>query len=296
MNLLNVIDRIAEEKLPPFVAPIVDAERVEVFTLSESGTPYTFTVQGDAGWYLIEPQGKRAHIARDAYPFEVLRYLDALPRFYTIALFRLAERVWVCIPYNVSDAEQRGWMNGVPRVLHLVTDSLRAFDVVDARSLMGTLLYNTVSTRVPTQGHALRNAIANDEAHPDFGGSFRIAYDIVRGRREELRREAQMRALREQRMTTEGKIRYHLQYVNAELKSWSEEGDGYRVQWTYKGKEFEARLRKDLHAVSAGVPGRAICLGHHGEEQRQNLSSIVVTLEQACKLKRFDLPRDYWED
>ena len=143
MSLLQTALKITEHIPNRFIAPIPEADSVEVFSLQD-GVPYWFKIRRiKPGWREIEPiTTSTARLGREAYPFEYLSYLDQLPRYYVIACFRCSPYTWLCIPYNAADASQRGWATGIPRQLHLVRHAISPLDVVDARRL-GDMLVST---------------------------------------------------------------------------------------------------------------------------------------------------------
>lgn len=295
MSLLDVIDRVAAHKPRSFIAPLPDAERVEVFTHIDN-IPYQFRLRNsEPGWWLLSPiSGQRVTKDRPAYPHEYIRYLEALPRFYVIACFRLAEMTWLVVPFNASDAAQRGWSQGEPRPLHLITQGIVPLDVLDARDLAGMLLFNAVSNKLGVR-RDMHGQVIIDWLDKNFFN----AYHILEARREEQRqraiearkqiaREAAQRAVEERQQTVEGQIEFELGFVGAELVDWSEVGDGYAVTWEYEGYQHTATVKRDMRLQSAGI-----CLGHRADDYEwQTLATLVQTIQEGRRLKRFDLPEE----
>lgn len=233
-------------------------------------------MQVDAGWWELRPSTKkRAYPIRHAYPHEYLLYLTQLPRFYVIVLFRVAENTWLCLPYNASDAAQRGWEDGTPRVLHLVRHSVQPMDVVVTRDLAGMLLYDSVDTRLESSRHiVLAQATIDIPIKGPKTDGFSNAISIIQDRLKTQAEEEHRRQLEAQRATTEGNIKWHLEYVGAQLADFREYGEGFRVNWTFNGQTHQTTIRRDLRVHSAGI-----CLA--GGDRNFNLSSIVHVMEEA---------------
>lgn len=255
MALLSTIDRVASHTPTQFVAPILDAAVIEVFVLQDS-IPYRFRVVGlQPGWYLLTPRTELHAVSeRMAYPYEYFQYLGKLPRFYVIALHRLSPRTWLCVPYNVSDAEQRGWGSGEPKPLHLVRESISPLTYVCARSLAGTLLYDCTVELETTAN--LKNA-----------------RDIVAQWQRQARIEAAKKLEEERKKTTEGYFSYRLSLAGAQMKNWSEFGEGFRVTWVHDGVNRETVVERSGRVRSAGI-----CLS--GRDGDYDLSSIVAVMEE----------------
>jgi hypothetical protein len=304
MTLLDVLDRVSSHQPQPFIAPIPDADQVEVFTL-QNNIPYRFEINTrdiDPGWWFMTPatQGYKAHVSRPAHPHEYLAYLSHLPRFYVIACYRVAQSAWLVVPFNASDAAQRGWRDGSPMLMHLVREAVRPFDVIDARALSDTLLFNSVAgleihnIETCRQAFTGRNAISLNQ---DWSNAFVLLWErrklleIQAARKaEEERRKAAQRAIVERRLTMEDQIKFDLEFMGAELVDWSEEGEGLSVTWTYNGYTHTERLNREMRL---DVPG--ICLGHQEDDYNwHNLSTLVATIEEGRRLHRFDIPREAW--
>lgn len=301
-DLLALIERVGGHEPQPFTVPIPEAERITVMSLQD-GIPYRFRVRDPVrGWWLAEVIRRRGwvRLSNPAQPADVMAYLEALPRFYVVALFRLEEQTWLCIPWSAADAAQRGWPNGEPRVLHLVRHSVRAFDALSARSLAGLMLYEDVATRLPgaaTDATAMREGLPLGEcqARPVV---YYNALAIIVQRNEELRCQAEeaerdrrqqaVAAARQQRLVSiEEHIRWQLGFVGAQLVGWDEAGEGLSVRWEYDGYQHEATVSRALEGVSAGI-----CM--EGSEVQHNLSSLVLAIQEARRLHRFDLAESAW--
>jgi hypothetical protein len=270
----------------PFVAPIPAAGWTLVWTVQD-GITYKFPIRGTApGWWRITPtSSSEARTTGRGQPSEYLEYLESLPRAYVLVLYRLEPFTWLCTPFNLSDAAQRGWENGEPRVLHLIRHAVEPFDLVDARLVGDLLLFHRVDDRLETREatEMCRQALGTVVGPPRSIGSGHLhAYGFIQQRIEAERRrlaeeaarlaraEAEERHQREM-ATTEGRLRWYLEFMGADMVGWQEAGEGYQVTWEYDGHTHSARIARDLRLDSAGI-----CLGHRGQERRQNLSSVVA--------------------
>lgn len=283
MSLVDVIDRVGDHIPEPFVAPIPDAEVVEVFTIQD-GVPYRFKLQDTyPGWWIINPQSKlEARLGEIPQPCDILAYLEQLPRFYAISCFRLSERTWLVVPYNAGDAAQRGWPSGEPKAMHLVRHNVKPFDVVVVRSA-NTLLYEDLDTRLDgSHWKDWATLQLEDKTGRLLPRNYDNALAILWQRKKELEEEARKRAIEEQRSTTEGEFHWQLAFMGADLESWLESGEGYEVTWSHEGERYSMRLRRDKRIASAGI-----CLDR--TDSSHNLSSIVAVMEEARRLERFDL-------
>jgi hypothetical protein len=218
--------------------------------------------------------------------FDVVGYLSVLPRFLVIAVHRLRADAWMVVPWNASDAAQRGWPNAEPRAVHLVRDAIRPFDVVVARRLDRIFLYDMLDEGLGSSGasqtvravfNSARGDIEVSGAPPEMLRAYSLLSDYAYG----LQRTRQQRGEADRRTSVEGRLRWHLGFMGADLLGWHEAGEGYEVRWSYEGREYHTVLRRDLQVESAGI-----CLD--GTDQRHNLSSIVAVMEEARKRGRDD--------
>ena len=143
-STLDLIDEIGCIQVRPFLAPIPDADSVVVMTV-QGGVQFNYRVVRDPGWWVLHcDQVAVRRVEAPTSMFETVRFLAALPRFLVLAVHRLRADTWLVVPWNGSDAEQRGWPRGEPQAMHLVQDAIRPFDVVVARRLGRTLLYDSL--------------------------------------------------------------------------------------------------------------------------------------------------------
>jgi len=256
-----VLDRLEQHQPQPFVAPVPEADTVRLFTL-DNGIPYWFTVRNaEPGWWELSPYADdKARLTRKANPSEFFPYLSQLPRYYVVALFRLSEHTWLCVPFNSADAHQRGWKDAEPRPLHLIRHSVSPLDVVSARMMSSTLLYEDIDMRI-------------QRVPPNTTDSKRAEW-IIRQHRLKQEEEERKRALEEQKLTTEGRMKYQLGLAGAELMDWSERGEGLSVTWHRNGRTYNMTVNRNLTIASAGI-----CLD--STDSTHDLATIVSTMERS---------------
>lgn len=273
MSLLNIAEMIGDHQPRPFIAPIPEADHVMVFSLQD-GIPYWFKVRDRRpGWWLLSPFTRGwVEIERGAYPMEYMEYMMALPRFYVIALFQTGEYTWLCVPFNLSDAAQRGWGQGKPQKIHLTRgQSIQSFDVMISRQMDQVLLFDS---------NYWSGKVLDDAAR------MRADY-LIQAHQAELERLARERERESIQQDTEGRIRHQLSLAGADLCSWSELPEGYSVTWEYAGAEYTMEVNKNLTIASAGI-----CLS--GTDSAHDLVTIVETMQQARRLHRFDLDERHY--
>lgn len=271
MSLFSTLTHIESHIPQSFVAPILDAHTTCVHVV-QAGIPYRFDVRGvEPGWYELQPIDKHTASGAPAQPYQYLPYLQHLPRIYVIACFRLSAHTWLVVPYNPSDARQRGWPNAEPRQLHLVRGSIAPLDVCDTRMLAGTLLYSNTKRL-------------------EVGTGLATARDIIQSRAAEMEREVRRQTLAAQQATLENRVRAQVEFVGAELVDFSEFGESLRVTWEYNGYRHTASIGRDLELQSAGM-----CLGDYREQwDWHNLTTTILAIEQGRELHRFDMEREAW--
>lgn len=289
MSLLSVLDRVSSHTPEEFIAPVPQTSNVSLFSLQDD-IPYRFSLSSPlAGWWTIVPRSKTdAVLGNRVLAHEKFDYLEQLPRFYVIAIMQVNETTWLCTPYNLADAEQRGWKNGQPRNVYLTSGNIQRFNVLVARRLDQILLFEMVNNRLPTTGRKF----GMDEK------SFSLAYSIVdnilmqeeeeRKTRERERRErARQQELAKLRANATSFAEHQLDLAGAKMTNFLQKSDGYEVSWEYDGATFTMPLLKNLHVQSAGI-----CLA--GTDQRYGLSHIVHVMQEARELNRFDMDRELW--
>jgi hypothetical protein len=290
MSLLDIALRFADYKPQPFVAPIPTNGIVDVFTL-QNNVPLRYVIRNQKiGWYEINP-GRRNMIGREAYMNETEEYLNALPRFYAIVGVPSGENSWLVFPYNASDAAQRGWKNGEPKQVYLVSEKIEPFDVIVIRNLAGTMLYQGVDYRLGEQVNSenLRGIVANGYDYP-ARGSWGNAYTLVSEWRKKAEQDAFRVRLKTQTLSATERMKFMLEFMGASLVSAEKHGQGYVVVWTAPdGHTYKMGVKEDGRISVAGF-----CL--NGTDSQHNLSSIVQVMEEAQQRERPDVHRAYAND
>jgi hypothetical protein len=267
MSLLEALERIERHEVHPFIAPILE-DKTHRMLVFQDGLPIWFTTHTEPGWVCFEPRGNRAHPVRLASPHEYLEYLDNLPRIYVVSCFRFAPRTWAVIPYNPSDAMQRGWMNCEPRLLHLVRDSITPTDVLDARALGDNLLYGTVNMR------GLR---------PE-GAVGRAAQQIIMSHVEELARRTAEEERQERLSTLDGQVQDNVEFMGAQVVKWAEVGENIRVTWDWRGHTMTSTVQRDMSVETVGF-----CTA--GTDRLHNLTSAVALLQEGVRRRHYAVER-----
>lgn len=282
MSFLAALDRVLDHKPQPFIAPIRSDRVVSIF-VAQGGVPYHLGIRdAEPGWWTMLPRrGGDCLLTGGVSAWAMFMYLEQLPRFYVIALYPVGPMTWLCVPFNAADAGQRGWPNSQPRQLYLVRHSLRPFDIVSARAMAGTLLYEDLDTSLRDMGplgSTLREMASNEIPRPDV---FRTAYELVRDRQIQLAKQRALEAIEERRSTERAHLEWQLDFIGAKLTDLTEVEGGYEVRWEYNGKNYApVRLNKDMRVVSAGI-----CL--HNEAD-YNLSGILPVLERTIGGRQHD--------
>lgn len=289
MSLLSVLDRVSSHTPEEFIAPVPQASNVSLFSLQDN-IPYRFSLSSPlAGWWTIVPRSKTdAVLGNRVLAHEKFDYLKQLPRFYVIAVAQVNETTWLCTPYNLADAEQRGWKNGQPRNVYLTSGNITPYSILVARRLDQILLFEIVNSRVVTTS----NKLGTDRK------SWELAYSIVENIREqerqeqlrferELHEQARQQELAELRANAANFAEHQLDLAGAKMTNFLQKSDGYEVSWTYDGATFTMPLLSNLQVESAGI-----CLA--GTDQNYSLGHIVHVMQQARELNRFDLNEELW--
>ncbi len=312
-NLLNLVKRIAAHQPEDFVAPLpaADAWRMAVI---QSGVPYHFRVTRPAapGWWVVRPRDKSVAAPVEPAPaHQIVDYLAALPMRRVIALFRLDDQTWLCSPAFPNGEAQRGW-NGEPRQLHLITETVQPLDVIRARDMAGTLLYDEIDTTTPQGVHRMTQEYLLNTPEPTSLGlpmmahrnaglyagleimwahyqeQQRLAEEAAQAQRlaaAKARREQDRQALvakqAELRASLGARIEDSLSFMGAQLLGWNEQGNNIRVRWSYDGHVADTVVNRNLQVEVAGF-----CLA--GTDQQHTLTSIVQVMEEARQAGRTD--------
>lgn len=257
----DLIDKIAQYKPRHFIAPVM-SKFAKLFIVQNS-IPYWFEVAVEyPGWYFLLPllSKRKAPIAkpvRQANPHEYIDYMGTLSSFTVITLFPISDTVWLVMPYNIADAEQRGWKSGTPRPMYLVLDNIASMDIVVSRLMPPkTLIFDHLSGLLSVGKREMKIA----------RNIFDRRLDAVRKQEAHAAREAQLE-------TEEGRLRESLKFMGAELEDWTREINGYTVRWKIDGQVYRTQIDTRMRVVSAGV-----CL--NGTDDWHSLSSVVEVMQE----------------
>jgi len=284
-SLLETALRIADYKPQPFVAPIPIDGLVTV-SLMQNGVPLDYAVRGEApGWWEFKPNQKKLIRTRSAYANEISTYLQALPRFYTIACIPSGEDAWLCVPYSAADAEQRGWSRGEPKIVYLIDEHIEPFDVLVTRSMAGVLIYDSLDHRLGTFTISELCKTLQDEKPKQH--DWLNAYNIIQEWQAKAEQEAILAKVQNEMASVENRMKFLLEFMGARLITNEKRGNGYQVTWQAPdGRTYKMGVREDGHISVAGF-----CLS--GTDSQHNLSSIVQIMEEAHRLNRFDVHHAY---
>lgn len=286
MSIKDLIDKF-NIRPPNFVAPITpNTESI----LTRVGTvPFVYPRKNlPDGWLKIHPTDKGridyAHFD-EAQEWEANSYLELLkPRWTLIVLYRLGGQTWLCYPFNHGDMHQRGWLSG-PVPVYLVRDTIESFDIIQARGSLDNLIYHQM-----TGTHSARNYILGNLGHqpinPTYpmlslghGDEIDVAFSIINDRIL-ARKAAEERAkIVERTQTLEGRIRYHLEFLGAELLSWRDSGNGIVIDWRDGEHKYSSRIGSDLRVTTAGI-----CLS--GKDGDFNVAGMVDVMREARSRNR----------
>lgn len=296
MSLLDAIDRVESHSAQPFVAPLLSGSRSSVFVV-QNGVPINFDVAppSNPGWWYCDIKGKTfAKPEREAFPWELSEYFSPLPRFHVITTLQTDDQSWLVVPLNKADARQRGWPNAIPMTMHLTNANISPFDVVEAVSLgLGYMLFVNVwpgGNMLPLS-IATRSKVFDEQTLSGVPRPFLQAAHMVLQFMEDQLREQKLEAARDRaklkEASTEDRIKWHLDFIGARLVDWRRSGSDLLVTSDYNGLVHTFTVSGEARGVSAGI-----CLD--GTSGRHNLSSLVLAIQRARELHRYDLDESAW--
>lgn len=272
MSLSDAIKRIRALHPDPFVTPLIAPQtETKIFTVQDS-VPISFSMISpkEAGWYVVEARkinGKFAPPLHDPSPaskWEIDEFAKSLPSFVVVAVHKIEQsdqshyQPWLCVPYNTGDAEQRGWKNSEPKVLHLVHGT-NLLDIVIARNMAGTLLFDGVVYHLLSESYA--------------GKVPQTAKDLLN-------------KYLSPHPETQKRIREQADFMGAQVINVNE-GYDLEVTWEYNGATFTSRLKSSGRVVSAGI-----CLD--GSDHEHTMATIIATMEDARRLHRPDVNEEFY--
>lgn len=206
-----------------------------------------------------------------------------------IVLFSVDNNTSLVVPFNASDASQRGWLNSEPRKLHITRGHQickTPLSIIQARMMGGQLLYDRPWFDYNSMVQIQQANLALEGAET-VCKQFSVAIDIIIRHKERIEQRRLEQVEKNRRNTVEGRLKDDLEYVGASLLNWSEIGDGHEVTYEYNGAQFTMTVGENNRIESAGI-----CL--NDTDRDHNLSSIVLAMENARKLRRFDLHERYY--
>jgi hypothetical protein len=282
VSLQSLIDRLTPKKAEPFIAPITPVTKTIYARID--GLPFKFGRDAlPDGWRRCIPIHNNRNLGvmiPGAAEWEINSYLELYkPHWTLIVCYRLGDTSWLCYPYNQGDAAQKGWGEG-PVVVNLVRDTIEPFDVIVAAGPV----YNLIYWR-PSEAKVRRNemlaGLANtlvDPYRPRTGEELK-ALQIAIGRIVERRRLEAEKSRQNALKTVEGRLKYNLEFLGAELVSWRESGRDIIVTWRDEGREYQSRISSGMSVVTAGI-----CLS--GRDRAFNVAALVDVMREARQLNR----------
>jgi hypothetical protein len=217
------------------------------------------------GWGLFRPLSPQAaQFVRPARLAERQRYLELFPLLRLILCGRSGEE-WLAVPAHQADRRFR--ITGeVP--VQLVEEG-QLFEVIESRFDGTSCWFDRLDPRRdPGAAAYLREALRQmvppaDLERPGLTAEERSAYAL------------QHRALQEaMRDWTEDRLRQALAHAGAELRSYAEREDGYRIEYEVDGARHIAAVSKENLAVQVA----GICLS--GEDEQFDLESLVGVIRE----------------
>jgi hypothetical protein len=268
----DILNRLAAEEerflAQEFLAPMLRRGQVQVriagVTCRLKVEPHDFQ-----GWGIFRPTSHTAaHLVRSAGLAERQRYLELFPRLRLI-LCRHEDEQWLAIPAHQADS--RFHIEGMLPV-YLVEEA-QLFEVLESRFDGTQCWFERLDTRRdPGTAAYLRQAL-HDLVPPDqlsrsgLTAEERTAYALNYWPRIQAEIEAQ-------RDRTETRLQEALAHAGAELRSYLERDDCYRVEYVVDGRRQVSVVNKqDLSVQTAGI-----CLS--GEDEHFDLQSLVGVIRQ----------------
>src|SRR3990167_4017034 len=276
MDAKQLVENFAQIQVKPFVAPVTP--RTRKILIVQDGVPFVFRRGKSnlaAGWYRFEKresdwlQGVQAFYPTiEAEEWEIETYLEHLkPQFWLICLYGLGEDTWLCYPWNLSDAVQKGWPLDEPRAVYLTRRSIEPFNFITACGSPDNLIFQGIDVKTESQldrthflesAHNFINSLLSTEQvfrglTPEMRTSFTIVKAEIQRREQETFRNNAM----EQKKTFEGRIKYYLEFLGAKLVRWKEFGNNFEITWgdgvLANKHTHTAIIDRRVNTVSAGI-------------------------------------------
>ena len=285
-RVLDLIAQVAQQKVEPFVAPVPWVERVAISTQDSEWT-FTYTVQVSEnvsrhpdvvrpGWYEFEATPDRLTRANPIDSMFIRsRFLGKMSVLPVIVLYQVRPQVWLVMPYNRSDARQRGW-DGEPREMHLVWEAVLPLDICWVGQMGRLLIYDRLDDRL-VMGQSLAQVVAEElrrDADRGLGGVSPELRDAAYTWRSYNRQQQEVHVRQNTAQDTAEEFRRRLEFVGARYDNYEPVLGGYRVRYTYNGTQHWVEVDPRMTVRSVGF-----CVA--GTERRHTLTSAVHLIEDA---------------
>jgi hypothetical protein len=267
MSSIELIKKLRDESkhLPEVIAPILSKkETVKVFI---NNHPYKLQVEVDIpGWYVIQPNiDGISKIVREAQPFEIKKCLESVPKLRLIAMRRVSGDRWLAYPFNLSDAQSKGF-SPQPVEVFLINQNLEPFCIISSRLWGGALLFDSyVYPPDIAFSNNLDKGISEAPKILGIAPEFKNVYSMLTDEIEKAKKR-----------TVEGRIKGAVEYLGAELVGFREFGEGYEVEYIDHGNTYKVRVAGSLRLKSAGI-----CLS--GLESQQTLASCIAVMRKSSQ-------------
>ena len=280
MDARQLVESMSQVSLRSFIAPVTP--RTEKILIVQSGVPFAFSrkkhTKHRVGWVRFAKSEAKSRSPDDfvsvslssgeVQEWEIETYLEHLkPQFRLIVLYRLGEDTWLCYPWNLSDAVQKGWPLDEPRAVYLTRRSIEPFNFITACGSPDNLIFQGIDVKTESQldrthflesAHNFINSLLSTEQvfrglTPEMRTSFTIVKAEIQRREQETFRNNAM----EQKKTFEGRIKYYLEFLGAKLVRWKEFGNNFEITWgdgiLANKHTHTAIIDRRVNTVSAGI-------------------------------------------
>lgn len=265
-NILNLRRKIADHRPQPFTAPLVSGNQTVVVV--QDMIQYEFRVAAASpGWYDFVPVSKtQARFTGRAGEHRIRAFLEELPALWVIPVLP-TEDGWLCVPDNWSTARERGWTDGLPRLILLEREWVRQLEVVRVRLLDHFLLFDEADERRASWGSLSRDYLAAgkpEQAWQSLPAAWRTAIQLAsQSRPAPLPDETDPEAM----------ARYLLEFSGASLRELQPIRGGFEITWEYDGVTHSATFAENFRLRDAHI-----CLA--GTDGNHNLSSAVHVMQE----------------
>ena len=284
-NVKSLLSKLAAEETRArsrdFIAPAIGRGRIRV-RLGGVVCDLTTVPETLVGWSVFQTKDFRtANFVREATLAQRDRYLDLFPKIQLIVSNRATGRVR---GVAAGSGDKRFRLDGeIPIQL---AEEIRVFDTVVCRFDGSACWFERIDINVdPMIGELLRNSLEDrvqpsDIGHRGLTPFQRAAYELNFVRRYEPRAATFSLVERRNQRAVErdhvgDELRSALSHAGATLVDYVEHRDGYRVQFSVDGMNYNSSIAKnDLTVQVAGI-----CLD--GEDAKFDLESLVGVLRHS---------------